>query len=154
MSEVKNNEQNNNEQQQTETTPYRRAFTSKEDFMKYYNEHKEDMDKLTTKQLNSAYVIESCKITRNKNKIVVRSNSPKNKENKADKQESKPKETKEKKQEIKPKDLSKMIDSLINQYEKQLTQLRAFKERLSESEREMKNKIVSDACARQEHHNE
>ena len=137
MSEVKNNEQ-----QQTETTPYRRAFTSKEDFMKYYNEHKEDMDKLTTKQLNSAYVIESCKITRNKNKIVVRSNSPKNKENKADKQESKPKETKEKKQEIKPKDLSKMIDSLINQYEKQLTQLR-----------EMKNKIVSDQLFDSDHDN-
>ena len=147
MSEVKNNEQNNNEQQ---ATPYRRAFTSKEDFMKYYNEHKEDMDKLTTKQLNSAYVIESCKITRNKNKIVVRSNSPKNKENK---QESKPKETKEKKQEIKPKDLSKMIDSLINQYEKQLTQLRAFKERLSESEREMKNKIVSDQLFDSDHDN-
>ena len=140
MSEVKNNEQNNNEQPQT--TPYRRAFTSKEDFMKYYNEHKEDMDKLTTKQLNSAYVIESCKITRNKNKIVVRSNSPKNKENKADKQESKPKETKEKKQEIKPKDLSKMIDSLINQYEKQLTQLR-----------EMKNKIVSDQLFDSDHDN-
>ena len=40
MSEVKNNEQNNNEQKNNEqTTPYRRAFTSKEDFMKYYNEH-------------------------------------------------------------------------------------------------------------------
>ena len=150
MSEVKNNEQNNNEQKNNEqqATPYRRAFTSKEDFMKYYNEHKEDMDKLTTKQLNSAYVIESCKITRNKNKIVVRSNSPKNKENKQEsnvaKQLSgaKPKETKEKKQEIKPKDLSKMIDSLINQYEKQLTQLR-----------EMKNKIVSDQLFDSDHDN-
>ena len=120
------------------TTPYRRAFTSKEDFMKYYNEHKEDMDKLTTKQLNSAYVIESCKITRNKNKIVVRSNSPKSKENKPETKEK----PKEKKQEIKPKDLSKMIDSLINQYEKQLTQLR-----------EMKNKIVSDQLFDSDHDN-
>ena len=144
MSEVKNKEQNNNEQQQTQqTTPYRRAFTSKEDFMKYYNEYKEDMDKLTTKQLNSAYVIESCKITRNKNKIVVRSNSPKSKENKPEtKEKPKEKEPKEKKQEIKPKDLSKMIDSLINQYEKQLTQLR-----------EMKNKIVSDQLFDSDHDN-
>ena len=38
-------------------SPFRRAFDSKEDFIKYYNEHKEDIDKLTTKQLNSAYKI-------------------------------------------------------------------------------------------------
>lgn len=137
-------EQNNNESQ------YKRAFNDKDEFMKYYNEHKEEIDKLTTKQLNSVYKIESCKITRNKNKIVVRSNSPKSKDKKEDKEdkEVKPKQ-KSNKKEIKPTDLNKMIDSLINHYEKQILQLK-----------EMKNKIVSDnlfdsdASARQEQHNE
>ena len=45
-----------------EISPFRRAFDNKEDFIKYYNEHKEDIDKLTTKQLNSAYKIESSKL--------------------------------------------------------------------------------------------
>ena len=144
-------EQNNNESQ------YKRAFNDKDEFMKYYNEHKEEIDKLTTKQLNSVYKIESCKITRNKNKIVVRSNSPKSKDKKEDKEdkEVKPKQ-KSNKKEIKPTDLNKMIDSLINHYEKQILQLK-----------EMKNKIVSDnlfdsdailtngmSSARQEQHNE
>ena len=124
----------------SETGPLRRAFSNKEDFMKYYNEHKEDLDKLSTKQLNSAYLIESCKITKNKNKIVVRSNSPKSKEPKEQKQD-KPKEQKQDKpKEIKPKDLNKMIDSMINHYEKQITQLK-----------EMKNKIVSDKLYDSEH---
>ena len=130
-------EQNNN------VSPFKRAFENKDEFMKYYEQHKEEIDKLTTKQLNSVYKIESCKIARNKNKIIVRSNSPKNKDNKEDK----PKPNKNK--EIKPADLNKMIDSLISHYEKQILQLK-----------EMKNKIVSDnlydsdASARQEQHNE
>ena len=65
-------------------SPLRRAFENKEDFMKYYNEHKEEIDKLTTKQLNSVYKIESCKITRNKNKIVIRNISSKDKDVKED----------------------------------------------------------------------
>ena len=123
------------EQKNTETSPLRRSFNSKEDFIKYYNEHKEDMDKLTTKQLNSAYVIDSCKITKIKNKIVVRSNSPKKDKEVKDK---KPKQKKQTEQ----KDILKMIDSLINHYEKQLTQLK-----------EMKNKIVSDELYDSEHDN-
>ncbi len=128
-------EQNNNESQ------YKRAFNDKDEFMKYYNEHKEEIDKLTTKQLNSVYKIESCKIARNKNKIVVRSNSPKSKEKK-EKKEDKDKDvkTKSNKKEIKPTDLNKMIDSLINHYEKQILQLK-----------EMKNKIVSDNLFDSEH---
>ncbi len=66
-------EQNNN------VSSFKRAFENKDEFMKYYEQHKEEIDKLTTKQLNSVYKIESCKIARNKNKIIVRSNSPKNK---------------------------------------------------------------------------
>ena len=120
-------EQNTNESQ------FKRAFNDKDEFMKFYNEHKEEIDKLTTEQLNSVYKIESCKITRNKNKIVVRSNSPKSKEKKEVK-------TKSNKKEIKPTDLNKMIDSLINHYEKQLLQLK-----------EMKNKIVSDNLFDSEH---
>ncbi len=121
-------EQNNN------LSPYKRAFENKDEFMKYYEQHREEIDKLTTKQLNSVYKIESCKIARNKNKIIVRSNSPKNKDNKEDK----PKEQKHK--EIKPADLNKMIDSLINHYEKQILQLK-----------EMKNKIVSEELFDSEH---
>ena len=128
-------EQNNNESQ------FKRAFNDKDEFMKYYNEHKEEIDKLTTKQLNSVYKIESCKITRNKNKIVIRSNSPKSKDKK-DKEDKEDKKDKPKsnKKEIKPTDLNKMIDSLINHYEKQLTQLK-----------EMKNKIVSEELFDSEH---
>ena len=111
-------------------------FKTKEDFIKYYNEHKEEIDKLTTKQLNSAYKIESCKITRNKNKIVVRSNSPKSKEIKPNTVKPKPKS------EIKPKDIIKMIDSLINHYEKQLSSLK-----------ELKNNIVSEELFDSEHNN-
>lgn len=142
----------------TNESQFKRAFNDKDEFMKFYNEHKEEIDKLTTKQLNSVYKINDCKITRNKNKIVVRtltsgasSNSPKSKdkkEDKEDKEDVKPK-PKSNKKEIKPTDLNKMIDSLINHYEKQILQLK-----------EMKNKIVSDnlfdsdASARQEQHNE
>ena len=126
------------EQKNTETSPLRRSFNSKEDFIKYYNEHKEDMDKLTTKQLNSAYVIDSCKITKIKNKIVVRSNSPKKDKDNKEVKDKKPKQKKQTEQ----KDILKMIDSLINHYEKQLTQLK-----------EMKNKIVSDELYDSEHDN-
>ena len=100
------------------TEQYKRAFENKDDFMKYYEEHKEEIDKLTTKQLNSVYKINECKISRNKNKIVVRSNSPKKKTEK---------------KEVKPQDLNKVIDHLINEFEKQLSELK-----------ELKNKIVSN----------
>ena len=126
-------------------------FETKDEFMKYYEEHKNEIDKLATKDLNKMYKINSHKLSRNKNKIIVRtltsetsSNSPKSKDNNKD-DKSKPNENKE----IKPADLNKMIDSLINHYEKQILQLR-----------EMKNKIVSEelfdfgASACQEHHNE
>ena len=125
-----------NKESNSNVSPFRRAFDNKEDFIKYYNEHKEDIDKLTTKQLNSAYKIESCKITRNKNKIVVRSNSPKSKEIKPNTVKAKAKP------EIKPKDIIKMIDSLINHYEKQLSSLK-----------ELKNNIVSEELFDSEHNN-
>ena len=124
-------------EQNNENSQFRRAFENKEDFMKYYNEHKEEIDKLTTKQLNSVYKIESCKITRNKNKIVIRNISSKDKdvkevENKDQQDKDAKQKTKQNKQ-FKPKDLIKSIDLLINHYEKQLTTLK-----------EMKDKIVSD----------
>ncbi len=121
-------------EQNNENSQFRRAFENKEDFMKYYNEHKEEIDKLTTKQLNSVYKIESCKITRNKNKIVIRNISSKDKDVKEveNKDKDAKQKTKQNKQ-FKPKDLIKSIDLLINHYEKQLTQLK-----------EMKDKIVSD----------
>ena len=135
MSEVKNNE----------NSQCRRSFENKEDFMKYYNEHKEELDKLTTQQLNSAYVINSCKITKIKNKIIVRtltngtsSNSPKNKDKDKEVKTNDKKQKSNKK--IKPKDITKILDSLINQYEKQLTTLK-----------EMKNKIISDELYDSEH---
>ena len=106
--------------------------------MKYYNEHKEELDKLTTQQLNSAYVINSCKITKIKNKIIVRSNSPKNKDKEKEVKTNDKKQKSNKK--IKPKDITKILDSLINQYEKQLTTLK-----------EMKNKIISDELYDSEH---
>ena len=59
------------------TEEYKRAFESKDEFMNYYNEHKEEIDKLTTKQLNSVYKIKDCKISRNKKKITVKQNIPK-----------------------------------------------------------------------------
>ena len=59
------------------TEEYKRAFESKDEFMNYYNEHKEEIDKLTTKQLNSIYKIKDCKISRNKKKITVKQNIPK-----------------------------------------------------------------------------
>ena len=131
-----NKESKSTECQSANVSPFRRAFDNKEDFIKYYNEHKEDIDKLTTKQLNSAYKIESCKITKIKNKIVVRSNPPKSKEIKPNTEKPKPKS------EIKPKDIIKMIDSLINHYEKQLSSLK-----------ELKNNIVSEELFDSEHNN-
>ena len=135
------------EVQKTETGPLRRAFSNKEDFMKYYNEHKEDMDKLTTQQLNSAYKIESCKITKIKNKIVVRSEIPKDKDKPKEEKPKDQKDTTERskpkpkpKPQVNPKDLNKMIDSMINHYEKQISQLK-----------EMKNKIVSESLYDSEH---
>ena len=101
------------------TEQFKRAFDNKDEFMKFYEEHKEEIDKLTTKQLNSVYKINSCKISRNKNKIVIRSDSPKKKEPKT--------------KEVKPQDLNKVIDHIINEFEKQLSELK-----------ELKNKIVSN----------
>ena len=95
-------------------------FETKEEFMKYYEEHKEEIDKLQTKELNKQFKINSCKISRNKNKIVVRAESPKKKTEKKDK-------------EVNQQDLNKVIDHLINEFEKQLNELK-----------ELKNKIVSN----------
>ena len=107
-------------------------FETKDEFMKYYEEHKNEIDKLATKDLNKMYKINSHKLSRNKNKIIVRtltsetsSNLPKSKDNNKD-DKSKPNENKE----IKPADLNKMIDSLINHYEKQILQLREMKKKL------------------------
>ena len=115
------------------TEEYKRAFESKDEFMNYYNEHKEEIDKLTTKQLNSVYKIKDCKISRNKKKITVKQNIPKIQTNETvkDNKEDKPKKFKSK--EIKPQDLEKMINHIITEYEKQLSNLK-----------EMKNKLISD----------
>ena len=113
-------------------------FKTKEDFIKYYNEHKEEIDKLTTKDLNDKYKIESHKITKIKNKIVIRCISHDDKDKPKDKPKPKPKP----KSEIKPKDIIKMIDSLINHYEKQLSSLK-----------ELKNNIVSEELFDSEHNN-
>ena len=105
-------------------------FETKEDFTKYYNEHREEIDKLSVKDLNEMFKIKSCKIIKMKNKIIIRSETSKdNKEDKEEKPKPKPKQKKQSDQ----KDILKMIDSLINHYEKQLSSLK-----------EMKNKIVSE----------
>lgn len=111
-------------------------FETKEEFMKYYEEHKEEIDKLQTKELNKQFKINECKISRNKNKIVVRANTPKSKKepkksNKVEKKEVKPHAFEECLSEA--KDLNKVIDHLINEFEKQLSELK-----------ELKNKIVSN----------
>ena len=118
------------------TEEYKRAFESKDEFMNYYNEHKEEIDKLTTKQLNSVYKIKDCKISRNKKKITVKQNIPKIETNETVKDNKEDKENKLKKsksKEIKPQDLEKMINHIITEYEKQLSNLK-----------ELKNKLVSD----------
>ena len=126
---------------------YKRAFESKDEFMKYYEEHKEEIDKLTTKQLNSVYKIKDCKISRNRKKLTVKQDIPKiekpnvetNETVKEDthtlakSKEDKPKQVKTKQKEIKPQDLEKMINRIITEYEKQLTNLK-----------ELKNKLVSN----------
>ena len=78
-------------------------------------------------------------------KIIVRtltngtsSNSPKNKDKDKEVKTNDKKQKSNKK--IKPKDITKILDSLINQYEKQLTTLK-----------EMKNKIISDELFDSEH---
>ena len=115
------------------TEEYKRAFESNDEFMKFYEEHKEEIDKLNTKQLNSVYKIKDCKISRNKKKITVKQNIPKIQTNETvkDNKEDKPKKSKSK--EIKPQDLEKMINHIITEYEKQLSNLK-----------EMKNKLISD----------
>ena len=117
-------------------------FETKEDFTKYYNEHRDEIDKLSVKDLNEMFKIKSCKIIKMKNKIIIRSET--SKDNKEDKDKEKPKQKPKPKPkpEIKPKDISKMIDSLISHYEKQLSLLK-----------EMKNKIVSENLYDSEHDN-
>ena len=114
---------------------YKRAFESKDEFMNYYNEHKEEIDKLTTKQLNSVYKIKDCKLSRNKKKLVVKVDIPKIEKPKEESEvkEDKPK-SKPKSQNIKPENLEKMINHIITEYEKQLSSLK-----------ELKNKLVSKA---------
>lgn len=110
-------------------------FENKEEFMKYYEEHKEELDQLQTKELNKQFKINECKISRNKNKIVVRANTPKNKKEPKKKEQPKTKEVKttELSKYSQPQDLNKVIDHLINEFEKQLSELK-----------ELKNKIVSN----------
>ena len=112
---------------------YKRAFESKDEFMNYYNEHKEEIDKLTTKQINSVYKIKDCKISRNKKKITVKQNIPKIQTNETVKDNKEDKTKKSKSKEIKPQDLEKMINHIITEYEKQLSNLK-----------ELKNKLVSN----------
>ena len=47
-------------------------FESKDEFMKYYNEHKEEIDKLKTNDLNKKYKIKDNKISKTKNVISVK----------------------------------------------------------------------------------
>ena len=116
------------------TEEYKRAFESKDEFMNYYNEHKEEIDKLNTKQLNSVYKIKDCKISRNKKKITVKQNIPKIEKSNVEINEDKENKLKKSKsKEIKPQDLEKMINHIITEYEKQLSNLK-----------ELKNKLVSD----------
>ena len=48
-------------------------FETKDEFMKYYNEHKEEIDKLKTNDLNKKYKIKDNKISKTKNVISVKS---------------------------------------------------------------------------------
>ena len=111
---------------------YKRAFESKDEFMNYYNEHKEEIDKLTTKQLNSVYKIKDCKLSRNKKKLVVKSNTPKINKKVDDKKDLNELLELKDVQDVKPETLEKMINQIITEYEKQLSGLK-----------ELKNKIVS-----------
>ena len=112
---------------------FKRAFETKEEFMKFYEEHKTEIDKLNTKQLNSVYKIKDCKISRNKKKITVKQNIPKIQTNETVKDNKENKTKKSKSKEIKPQDLEKMINHIITEYEKQLSNLN-----------ELKNKLVSN----------
>ena len=47
-------------------------FETKDEFMKYYNEHKEEIDKLKTNDLNKKYKIKDNKISKTKNVISVK----------------------------------------------------------------------------------
>ena len=47
------------------------TFDNKEEFMKYYNKHKDDMDQEKTRGLNIKYKIPSYKIGRQKNVITL-----------------------------------------------------------------------------------
>ena len=47
-------------------------FETKDEFMKYYEEHKEELDKLKTVDLNKRYKIKDNKVSRNKNVIVIK----------------------------------------------------------------------------------
>lgn len=95
-------------------------FESKDEFMKYYNEHKEEMDTLTTKELNNKFKINEHKIAKNKKKIILRPNSPKN-TNKSNKSNAE------------MINVEKSINHMIDEYEKQLNQLK-----------DLKNKIISE----------
>ena len=125
------------------TEEYKRAFESNDEFMKFYEEHKSEIDKLNTKQLNSVYKIKDCKISKNKKKLIVKSDVPKIDNVKSEpveevtskSTEAKPKQEKNKpkQKEIKPENLEKMINHIITEYEKQLSNLK-----------ELKNKLVSN----------
>ena len=122
---------------------FKRAFESKDEFMKFYEEHKSEIDKLNTKQLNSVYKIKDCKISKNKKKLIVKSDVPKIDNVKSESveevtsksTEAKPKQEKNKpkSKNIKPENLEKMINHIITEYEKQLSNLK-----------ELKNKLVSE----------
>ena len=124
---------------------FKRAFETKEEFMKFYEEHKTEIDKLNTKQLNSVYKIKDCKISKNKKKLIVKPDVPSIKKPVEEDKEAKPVEdkpvvnkpkqekNKPKQKEIKPENLEKMINHIITEYEKQLSNLK-----------ELKNKLVSD----------
>ena len=99
-------------------------FETKEEFMKFYNEHKEEIDKLTTKDINKKYIIKDCKVSKNKNKLIIRSNSPKQTKPKIDNKET------TKSNDIKPEQLEKMVNHIITQYEKQLNDLKDLKDKL------------------------
>ncbi len=47
-------------------------FETKDEFMKYYNEHKEEMDKLKTVDLNKRYKIKDSKVSRTKNVLTFK----------------------------------------------------------------------------------
>lgn len=47
-------------------------FETKDEFMKYYDENKEELDKLKTVDLNKKYKIKDCKISKTKNVISLK----------------------------------------------------------------------------------